>query len=144
MNHLVLLMVLRLLSSALLLGFLGAILYIIWRDYAIAAGKGSESWRSGRLVVLTSDEERIPEDKVFMLNLVTSIGRAPSNTIMLPDSFVSNEHAFITWRDGKWWLEDLDSSNGTLLNGHLIEDPVVITSGDLIGIGQTILKVELD
>jgi pSer/pThr/pTyr-binding forkhead associated (FHA) protein len=74
---------------------------------------------------------------------ITSIGRAASNNIVLPDGFASAEHALITRRQGQWWLEDQGSRNGTLLNDVVLEGTAVISSGDLIAVGGTILKLEL-
>src|SRR5215470_10486813 len=80
----------------------------------------------------------------FPLLPLTSLGRAPTNTITLNDTFASGEHALVTLRGGQWWLEDRGSSNGTLLNGYRIEEPVVISTGDVIGVGQVELKLELE
>ena len=80
----------------------------------------------------------------FPLLPLTSLGRGPMNTVVLNDTFCSQEHALVTWRGGQWWLEDRNSSNGTRLNGEKIAGPVVVSSGDVIGIGQIALKVELD
>ena len=52
----------------------------------------------------------------FPLLAITSLGRAPTNTATLPDETTSLEHALIHLREGQWWLEDLDSRNGTRLN----------------------------
>ncbi|MCB0017952.1 MAG: FHA domain-containing protein, partial [Anaerolineales bacterium] len=43
----------------------------------------------------------------------------------------------------QWLLEDLDSRNGTLLNQINVHEPTVVSSGDIIMIGDTKLKVEL-
>ena len=48
--------------------------------------------------------------------LVTSLGRKPSNAIVLDDDFISGEHSLVSWRDGRAWLEDVASTNGTFLN----------------------------
>jgi len=78
------------------------------------------------------------------LRPLTSLGRAPTNTIVLDDTFCSHQHARVLRRDGQWWLEDQNSSNGTRLNGEPISEPVVLSSGDVIGIGQLELRVELE
>ncbi len=83
-------------------------------------------------------------DAEFPILPLTSLGRAPTNTIHLPDSFASNEHALIAYRSGNWWLEDRNSSNGTLLNGTRISEPVILSSGDLIGIGRITLRLQLE
>ena len=47
-------------------------------------------------------------------------------------------------RDGEWWLTDLDSRNGTLLNGVPITKSVPLADGDVIGVGQVELKLEIE
>lgn len=64
------------------------------------------------------------------------IGRTNASDICLPDANVSRRHAAIVCHDGLWHIEDLDSTNGTLLNGH----PAVserLRDGDVIEIGLT-------
>ncbi|MCZ7666030.1 MAG: FHA domain-containing protein [Chloroflexi bacterium] len=74
---------------------------------------------------------------------LTSIGRAPSSTIVLDYTFISQEHALLMERGGQWWLEDLGSRNGTLLNGAPLTETAVVSSGDIITIGEVQLKLEL-
>jgi pSer/pThr/pTyr-binding forkhead associated (FHA) protein len=47
-------------------------------------------------------------------------------------------------RSGQWWLEDRKSRNGTTLNKTTIDRAVVITNGDVIGIGSTYFRVDLE
>lgn len=145
MNETTLLLGLRLGAASLLLLFTGTILLILWRDYRITT-REIEQQRipRGRLVVLASDNEEIALDSEFPLLPLTSLGRSPTNTIFLPDSFASNDHAIITYRGGNWWLEDRDSSNGTFINGSRINEPVIVSSGDLIGVGRVTLRLQLE
>ena len=46
-----------------------------------------------------------------------SVGRDPTNDLVLESSAVSREHAAVTFQDGRWYLEDRGSFNGTYLNG---------------------------
>ncbi len=63
-------------------------------------------------------------------------GRAPSNTVVLGDSQASREHALIRRNAaGHCILSDLGSTNGTKLNGRLVQRPTVLASGDVIAIG---------
>jgi pSer/pThr/pTyr-binding forkhead associated (FHA) protein len=96
------------------------------------------------VVVETSgDEAQEPSiGTVFPLRAVTSIGRSPNNTIIIPDTYASSQHALLTQREGQWWLEDRNSRNGTMLNGRRIDDPTVVSSGDVLGVGRTKLKLE--
>jgi len=143
----VLLLVLRLLLVALLYAFLAAVLLMLWHDLRQATPSHEAARLAGQLVVLqTADEadEKITVGTAFPLQPVTSIGRSPSNTILVPDTYASAQHALLTWREGQWWLEDLDSRNGALLNGARINGPTVVSAGDVIGVGHTQLKLELE
>jgi hypothetical protein len=140
-----LLFVLRTLSTILLYAFIGVLLYLLWRDYRATAAQAQDQERlRGRLVVINVADGGLPEQAVFPVHPLTTIGRAPTNSVVLPDSFASNEHATLTLRGGRWWLQDRDSSNGTSLNGHPLKEPTVIVSGDIIGIGRVQLRLELD
>ena len=96
----------------------------------------------GHLRVLASDSATAGTGTVFPLLPVTRIGRAEYNTIVLEDAFVSAEHALLSRRENQWWLEDLNSRNGTLLNDLAIAEPAVVSAGDVITIGSVQLKIE--
>jgi hypothetical protein len=141
----VLLLILRVAAALLLLAFVGALFIMMWRDYhAVSQEVDSRTRKRGRLVVVNGDGTPLKQGMAFPLLPLTSLGRAPTNTIVLNDTFTSNEHALVTMRSGQWWLEDRNSSNGTLLNGYRIEEPVVISAGDVIAVGRVELKLELD
>lgn len=69
------------------------------------------------------------------------IGRAPGLELVVADDFVSTNHAQIVPAPGGPLLEDLDSTNGTLLNGRRVTTPVVVAAGDEIEIGTVTMKV---
>jgi pSer/pThr/pTyr-binding forkhead associated (FHA) protein len=71
------------------------------------------------------------------------LGRDPGCDIPLIDDTVSTRHAQLTYHHGQWWLDDLASTNGTLLNDEPVSMPTVITSGDEIMCGATLLNVAL-
>ena len=142
----ILFLILRLLLAALLYAFLGAVFLMLWRDLRKGTTERTVPRSRGRLVVVEPPPDRAEEMPVgasFPLQPVTSIGRSPSNTVVIADTFASSEHALLTWREGRWWLRDRESRNGTLLNGKPVEEPTLVTAGDVIGIGQTRLKLEL-
>jgi hypothetical protein len=136
--------VLRLAVAASLYAFLIGLFVVIWRDLKIAAAESAARGRTyGRLVVIAADGTGLPEGTAFPLQPITSLGRAPTNTVTIPDGYASGEHALLSLRGNQWWLEDLGSRNGTLLNGNPIGEPVVTSGGDIVGIGRVQLKVEL-
>jgi pSer/pThr/pTyr-binding forkhead associated (FHA) protein len=144
MDPAVILLLLRLLSAALLLGFLGLIAWLIFQDVRLTkAMLARQQGASGALRVVASEAGEPAEDTVYALSPITSIGRAKSSAIVLDDGYVSTEHALLVQRAGQWWLEDLGSRNGTLLNGVRLAETAVVSAGDVITIGGTALKVEV-
>jgi pSer/pThr/pTyr-binding forkhead associated (FHA) protein len=71
----------------------------------------------------------------------TIIGRNPSTDVTLHDEGVSREHAVLSWEDGAFTLEDLQSTNGTRVNGKRVRSSP-LASGDEIRIGGTDLVFE--
>lgn len=65
-----------------------------------------------------------------------SIGRGKSADVSIDNSGVSRQHARLEMRDRKYFLTDLKSANGTLVNGCKIEDTVRVNRGDRIQIGK--------
>jgi pSer/pThr/pTyr-binding forkhead associated (FHA) protein len=72
-----------------------------------------------------------------------TVGRAGDNALVLAgDEFASGRHARVeAGRDGIWIL-DLDSTNGTLVNGERIDGRRRLRDGDLVRIGDTELRLE--
>ena len=69
------------------------------------------------------------------------IGRSPSSDSVIDEPFVSASHARFSLQGPALVLEDLHSTNGTLVNGCPIDEPVALRDGDEIQIGDTIMKV---
>jgi dienelactone hydrolase len=101
----------------------------------IAAGAGFAAMLTfesgpfaGRIVALPSE--------------MVTVGRAPDNDIVVGDPATSGHHGRIEVRLGSFWLSDLGSTNGTLVNG----EPVIekqLSDGDLIAIGQNTIRFTL-
>jgi hypothetical protein len=135
---------LRLLGATFLLAFLGLISWLIYQDMRVTAAILSDRQRHhGYLNLINSGTSSQLLGTRYPLLAVTSVGRATSNTVVLDDDFASSQHALVTLRGRQWWLEDLGSRNGTLLNGSPLEGAAVISAGDIITIGDARLKVEL-
>lgn len=69
------------------------------------------------------------------------IGRASGADICIADDFVSNQHARVTPSSRGVIVEDLRSTNGTVVNGSRISSPVQLSTGDEITLGDVRLKV---
>lgn len=71
-----------------------------------------------------------------------NVGRVPDNELTLPKSNVSKRHARVLYRDGRFIVTDLKSTNGTYVNGRKIAQATIVREGDKIYIGDFILRVE--
>ena len=140
----IVLFILRIIGALALLSFLGLLGWIMYRDMRLKAQllENPEDSRAN-LVLVRSDAGKYEPGTRFPLRPVTGIGRAAGNSIVIADDFASGQHALVARKGSQWWLEDLNSSNGTLLNGAEVDRPIVITAGDVIMIGSTELRLEI-
>ncbi len=140
----VVLLILRIIGALLLLSLLGTIAWLLYKDLQVSRALLQQQTRHlGYLRVIQDGSGQIPIGTMYTLAPVTSIGRSPNNVIVLDDGYISGEHTLISRRQGKWWVEDLHSRNGTLLNGHLLTETAVLTTGDIIQVGGIQLRLEL-
>ena len=66
-----------------------------------------------------------------------TIGRAPTNAIVVKDERCSRNHAEVFQSQGNWTLRDLDSRNGTLVDGKRIQTDYPLQPGDVVRIGNS-------
>ena len=144
MTPTLILFLLRLAGAIFLLAFVGAVGWFIYQDMQLTAKSLAQVGQvRGQLVVAVSESGEPEVGVTYPLLIVTHIGRSQNNTIVLDDGYTSSRHAMITWRGQQWWLEDLGSRNGTLLNGVELEETAVVSSGDLITIGTVQFELTL-
>lgn len=126
--------------------FIGLVVLAVMGDLRRAARRPQRQVQPestyGRLVLIEPGPTGLDPEKEFPLEAVSSIGRSLRSTVSLDDEFLSADHALLSWREGKWWLEDLGSTNGTLLNGVRITRPMPVTAGDLIELGRVALRLK--
>jgi hypothetical protein len=73
------------------------------------------------------------------------IGRSPQCELVLDDDYVSGMHAALRHRsDGSWTLTDLGSTNGTFINTTPVSTPTVVTTRDVIHIGDVEMRLEAE
>jgi len=70
---------------------------------------------------------------------VTTVGRNNGNDLIIPGRTVSRRHARLWFAEGYWYLEDLQSGNGTSVNNVRIYQAVVLNNGDVISFGDEIV-----
>ncbi len=139
-GYVIALWVTRLAFVGLIYVFLFGVVRVLMRDLRAAAREpGAEL---GRLVVVASPEGEPPAGAVFPLDAVTTLGRDVNNTVVVDDAFASADHAVLTFRGRAWYLEDRGSTNGTYVNGSLVEDVSPLGFGDEIQVGRVRLRLE--
>ena len=72
-----------------------------------------------------------------------NVGRVQGNDLMLAKGNVSKRHARLLFRDGRFIVTDLKSTNGTYVNGRKIAQATIVREGDKIYIGDFVLRVEV-
>ena len=80
--------------------------------------------------------------RTFNIAQIT-VGRDPTCELSLDDSGISSRHASLSYHHNQWWLEDLNSTNGTRLNQSKVTLPTVLTSGDQVECGHSAMIVTI-
>lgn len=104
----------------------------------IATESEVESGGPSHLYVITgvSAGSRIPLDKRELF-----IGRAPSCELIVTDEFASSQHAKVVHIGGDWVIQDLDSTNGTYVDGVRIQTPEVLRMNIPVRVGKTTFEL---
>lgn len=79
----------------------------------------------------SSNRREIPLSRTTIL----TIGRDPSNDLVLPDAMVSRRHAVVEHRGKQFYLRDCSSANGSVVNGDRVSERA-LRDGDLVAIGS--------
>ncbi len=113
---------------------------------AAAAGlrPATASRRPVRLVVQRSPS--LDEGNEFPVDSAPlTMGRGGQNDLVLAgDDFASAQHARVEARGDGVWVQDLDSTNGTYVNGARVAGAQRLDAGDVVRVGETDLRVEED
>src|SRR5512145_81064 len=72
------------------------------------------------------------------------IGRDPNCDLSMRDEALSAHHARLAHHHGQWWLEDLNSTNGTFLNREKLSTAAVVITGDQFKCGNTVFGIQVE
>ena len=132
--------ILRICFVVLIYIFFLVIARALWRDLrASVSGAGRAL---GRLIVVESPEGRPAAGTSIPLDAVNSLGRDVNNSIVIDDTFVSSDHAVLSFRGRAWYVEDRGSTNGTWLNGQRVDGYAALGYGDEVQVGQVRFRLE--
>ena len=95
------------------------------------------------MAVLSSSDESVINKTFRLTDDPVIIGRHPECSIQIDDGSVSRHHAKVTNSDGIWFLEDLDSRNGTFLNGQEVQQQTRLFDGAVIKICDIMFNFQL-
>ena len=117
--------------------FIFSILRLMYLDIRQMGTRGTSLENSYLKVVNRLDSLSFKMQEYYLLGGSVSLGRSSKNDIVIKDKFVSKNHLNITERNGIFYLEDLNSANGTYLNGEKVDAGTLIElqNGDKIGVG---------
>ena len=140
--------------SALKYGLLALLFLFIWRSMrwvvrglnvdrtpsgvATGGAPASDSPARPSMLMVSSDGQK---PRTVRLDASTTIGRSVECELRLDDTYVSQQHARIFDRSGNWYVEDLGSTNGTFVNEQKLVAPAMLTPGDKIRVGTTIVEL---
>lgn len=74
------------------------------------------------------------EDEIVIDDYPSTIGRHPDCSVQVLHPLISRQHCRFFLKDGNIWVQDLESMNGTTINGKLLAVPQRLNEGDVLGL----------
>ena len=135
----IILLILRIAMTAALYTLLGWIFWLMWRT--LKQETLFLSTRKAAPLTLTLNTPEAPLQTFHFTDGDVVIGRDPDCECSLADETISARHARFAYHHSQWWIEDLGSRNGTILNDSVLTTPTILIHGDTIKCGKTTLMV---
>src|SRR6266550_2512011 len=122
------------------------VLVAVRREMALRlrTGQALPSTAAGRLLLLeTGGDPAVQAGAVWPLKPNNNLGAEADNDLVLNDPLVSGRHARLRWDGVGWWLEDLGSTNGTLVDGQRIAPHIAqkIAAGARLQLGDMVFEL---
>jgi len=137
-------LILRLVLAIALYVFLGWALLTLLQELKQQGNKLALQKQPGLVLYMNSDQGKEILRRFSQSEII--IGRESNCDLSVMDETLSAHHARLKYHHGQWWLEDLNSTNGTILNDEKLTTPAVVITGDQFKCGNTFfgIRVELD
>ncbi|MDY5785393.1 MULTISPECIES: FHA domain-containing protein [unclassified Corynebacterium] len=127
--------------------FILLVLWVLRKDVVAAAGVRRQASAStpimrekARQIVVVEGPLQGSHMEIASVEDLT-LGRADTNDFVLGDDYASSRHARLFRRGSEWFVEDLDSRNGTFVQGSRIDQPERVSVGSDIKMGRTIVRL---
>ena len=135
-------LVLRLILAIALYAFLGWALWNLLREFKQQGDRLATQKKPG--IALSIQTEQGKENQRQFLQPQIMIGRDTKCDLAVMDEALSAHHARLTHHHGQWWLEDLNSTNGTFLNHEKLTTPAVVITGDHFKCGNNVFGIQIE
>lgn len=135
-------LLLRLILAVALYAFLGWALWNLLRELKQQGDKLATQKKPGITISIKSEQGKESRRQFSQPQIL--IGRDTKCDVSMMDEAVSAHHARLTHHHGQWWLEDLNSTNGTYLNREKLTTPAVVITGDHFKCGNTVFGIEVE
>lgn len=140
---------LKIVLLALIYLFFARVLWAVWSEVRTPVattgkivGSGAKDKKRSDAGVFVIVEPRQHRGASFTLSNTLTLGRVDDNDIALDDdTFMSSHHARIEVRPEGVWVVDLESTNGTFVNGQRVTGDRSLRKGDRLQVGSTVLEV---
>jgi pSer/pThr/pTyr-binding forkhead associated (FHA) protein len=130
----------RLFLAFFLLLFFAWAIWVIWSDLKQQTQKITNLSVPAIFISPESD----PENKIRFNLPEVIIGRDESCNFRIDKPTISARHARFSFHHNQWWVEDLNSSNGTYINNEPVSIAIVLTSNDLVRFGEMDYRIDLE
>jgi len=135
-------LILRLILAIALYAFLGWALWTLLQDLK-QQGDKLAGQKKPAITLFIKIEQGNESVRSFSQPEVM-IGRDPNCDLSMMDEALSAHHARLIHHHGQWWLEDLNSTNGTFLNREKLTTPAVVITGDKFKCGNTVFDIQVE
>lgn len=136
-----LVLILRIALAIALYGFLGWALLTLWRELKQQGEFLTSLKKPGIQIQALLEDGKVIQKSFVQAEVI--VGRDPNCDFPITDESISAHHVRISYHHTQWWLEDLNSTNGTLMGNNRVLVPTVLIPEDQFKCGDTTFTVSI-
>jgi pSer/pThr/pTyr-binding forkhead associated (FHA) protein len=135
-------LLLRIILAVALYAFLGWALWNLLSEFKQQGDKLATQKKPAISLTIKMDQGQDSVRQFLQPEIM--IGRDTKCDLSVTDEALSAHHARLAYHHGQWWLEDLNSTNGTFLNREKLTTPAVVITGDHFKCGNTVFSIQVE